>query len=408
MKDNSDSALRTPASKTISSPASQRLQSVTDNNRHPRGPPPIPPKSNLRNSASELSLPASVVVSPPPRDFESDKQTSSSGTAGTSTTGPPAYEWVPEPQVVDNESVVSGPVEGEKLAELRRNGGYKRRHQRGGWCRMLLLIIVICVVVIGLAIGLGVGLTVGRRKRGSQDNSGSSSSGSPSNNDTEGSGPQPFPIGEYTMLTALKDVSTDCTSNAETWTCYPRTVYDPSNPTSSASLATFNWVLKNTSTTFATMGTGPTTDQGIPANISISSTDNPLSISFTDQTLTYIASDSNSSSARLTFSFPMEKSVFPATSLTGDNMATQCYFNQTIFTGTLFLSAARNYPSDNSNSTSTSMQWPYAVEASQSSAGGEDSPACYEYMNGVNGNRVTTGLTAQPESSQCSCDYRNF
>ncbi|KAF2170093.1 hypothetical protein M409DRAFT_64458 [Zasmidium cellare ATCC 36951] len=408
MKDQPDTALRTPASRRISSPASQRLQSVTEN-RHPRAPPPIPVKSILRNSTSTLSLPSSIIVTPP-QDHESDKQTSSSGTAATGGTAPPSYHWVPEQRAVDNESSLdSGPVEGEKLAELRRNGGYKRRNKRGGWWRMLLVIIVVCIVVVGLAVGLGVGLTVGRREHGSQDDAGANTSGAPGN-ETQGSGPQPFPLGQYTMLTALKNVSTDCTSNAETWTCYPRTIYDPSNP-SSGGLATFDWILTNTSSIFATMGSGPTPNEGVPANISISSTDNPLSIAINNQSLTYISSASNSSTARLTFSYTMGKSVFPATSLTDNNVGTQCFFNQTVFIGTLYLSAPRNYPPEGTNSSSvqsSNIQWPYAVEVTQSSPGGEDSPACYEYMNGVNRDRITTGLTAQPQNSQCSCDYNNF
>lgn len=407
---SSDSALRQPASRRISSPASQRLQSVTEN-RHPRAPPPIPVKSSLRNSASEVSLPASIIVTPP-QDHDSDKQTSSSGTAGTTGTAPPSYRWLSGQTAADSESSVdSGPVEGEKLAELRRSGGYKRKDRRGGWWRILLVIIIVSIIVIGLAVGLGVGLTVGRHKHGSQDNADSNAPGA-SGNETQGSGPMPFPVGEYTMLTALKNVSTDCTSNAETWTCYPRTLYDASNP-NSGGLATFDWILTNTSTIFATMGSGPTTEQGVPANITISSTDNPLSIAFRDRALTYIASASNSSSARLTFSYTMEKSVFPATSLTNDSVASQCFFNQTVFTGTLYLSAPRNYPTDNSNSTGvqssgSSMQWPYAVEVTQTSGGGNDSPACYQYMNGANGDRITTGLMDQPVGSQCSCDYNNF
>ncbi|KAK4504091.1 hypothetical protein PRZ48_005006 [Zasmidium cellare] len=410
MKHQPESALRQPASKRISSPASQRLQSVSD--RHPRAPPPIPVKSILRNSTSTLSLPSSIIVTPP-QDHDSDKQTSSSGTAATSGTAPPSYKWIPEQQAGDNESSLdSGPVEGEKLAELRKNGGYRRKHKRGGWWRMLLLIIVFCVVVVGLAVGLGVGLTVGRRKHESQINESGSTASGTSGNDTQGSGPQPFPIGQYTMLTALKNVSTGCTSNAETWTCYPRTTYDPSDP-SAGGLATFDWILTNTSSIFATMGSGPTADEGVPANISISSTDNPLSIGFNDRPLTYISSASNSSTARLTFSYTMGKSVFPATSLTNNNIGSQCFFNQTVFTGTLYLSAPRNYPTENTNSSSvqsssTNIQWPYAVEVTQSSPGGEDTPACYEYMNGSNGDRITTGLTAQPASSQCSCNYNNF
>ena len=241
-----------------------------------------------------------------------------------------------------------------------------------------------------------------------QDSSTSAGSSGGNSSNTEEPGNQPFPLGEYTMLTGLTNVTTDCTSNPETWTCYPRTIYNPSSP-SSGGIATFNWGLSNTSHIYATMASNPTSNQGVPANISVSSTDNPLSISFTDRPMTYIASSSNSSSARLTFSFTMPKSVFPATSLTNDNVASQCYFNQTVFTGTLYLSAPRGYPPSNRTGLSGSnLQWPYAIEVTQSSPGGDDTPACYEYMNGQNGNRITTGLTAQAEAAQCSREYRNF
>jgi len=170
----------------------------------------------------------------------------------------------------------------------------------------------------------------------------------------------------------------------------------------------------NTDDNYATPKTvSSTPDAGIPANLTVTSENDPFGIIFSAKPLTYIASSSNSSSSRYTFSFTMPKMVVPDPAITADNSASECFFNQTLFTGTIYLSAARDYPST-SSSDSTSIggyeQWPHAVEVTQTASGGSNVPNCYETVNGVAEAPITTeaGLVPMPETNQCSCDYRNY
>lgn len=374
----------------VSTPTSPRLHAFPQQKYGaPHAAPPIPPKSILRRNDSQTSLSQGANVTPP----LGVDQRHSFDTSRTTRTGPPAYEWVPAAGVIDDED--RGPVEGEKLAALRRAGGYKRPgRSRGGWLRLGLIILAV-LLLIALIVGLAVGLTVGRRR--------SNNVQPPPQNETTPE-PQPFPLGQYGIVTALRSVTTGCTSNPATWNCFPYQIFQ--STTSDAGRTAFNWVISNSSSAYATVGTSPTPDNGIPANLTISSTNNPLTINFSDRPLTYISSASNSSSARYTFDFTMEKAFNPPVSLSGDNTATQCFFNQTTFSGTLYLSAESNYPAD--NSTSDAVQWPYAIEIAQTSPGGQDVPACYQYTDGQVGARLTTALVPQSVDAQCRCEYRNF
>ncbi|KAK4628421.1 uncharacterized protein CLAFUR5_11830 [Fulvia fulva] len=384
-------ASRRPASRRITTPSSQRLQTITEGPQF--NAPPVPPKSILRTGSLSLSFPQLFGSSTRPRNDRGNS-------ASTSRTPPPAYERSGFPLVVeDNFLDRAGPIEGEKVAELRRQRSHQNKTRGSVW-RIVLISTVAFLVVLGLAVGLGVGLTVGRRKH--QNSNGET--GAASENST-----RPFPLGEYSMVTALKQVSTNCTSNAATWSCYPYNVFDASNPLQTRAI--FNWILTNSSSDYATINTASTPDEGVPANLTISSTDNPLAITFENSSLTYISPSSNSSSARYTFNFVMEKAVIPSTSITGDNGLSQCFFNQTIFTGTLYLSAGRTYPEAGSSNTTGStgfQQWPYAIEISQTSPGGTDVPACYQYTNRVVGARITNDLTPQSADTQCTCEYQNF
>ena len=387
-----DSARRPGSSSSrngTSRPTSSRLHRIHEDATSPA--PPIPTKSALRQSASEQSLQQFIPPAAPSTSYHAHKNSYDTGR-----TAPPAYEWRPEPVLADE--VDSGPVEGEKLAALRRAGGYKRKKGGVSWRRSTWIIIAIVVLLlIGLIIGLAVGLT---RRKGSGSSGGTSST----NSGTSSPQQQPFPIGQYSMITALRTIETNCTSIAETWSCYPYNVYDPTIANSGNSV--FQWVIANSSSSYATIGSGATSDQGEPANLTISATSNPFSITFNNTALTYISPASNTSSARYTFSFTVDKAFNPPISLASDNIATQCWYNQTTFTGSLYLSAPRTYPA--SNSSDGALQWPYAIDITQESPGGTDIPACYEFIGGQVGTRITTGLTPQPTSSQCSCEYRNY
>lgn len=315
------------------------------------------------------------------------------------------------PEPIDGDEDLTAPVEGEKLAELRRSGGYIRpKRTRGGWGR-LSVIVVLVLVIIGLAVGLGVGLTAGKKHENNSSSSGGQSS-QPAGTTPDTGLTQQFPLGEYSMITALRTVITDCTANADTWRCYPYTIYDPSDgTTNTSSLATFNWIITNTSTAYATNATQSTPSDGVPSNLTISSTNNPFSVIFSNQPLTYTATSANTSSPRYTFSFTMSKSVIPSVQITDDGAAAECFYNHTIFTGTLYLSAPSTYPGDlSANDTGIGGYdpWPYAVEIQQESPGGHDVPACYEMANGAVGARILTMESTEPVGNQCLCDYRNY
>jgi len=285
----------------------------------------------------------------------------------------------------------------------------RKRRSRGGWGRLVLIVGLLFLALLALAVGLGVGMT---RKHQTNSNSGAQSS-QPAGTNPSAAPIQQFPLGEYSMITALRTVATNCTSNPSTWRCYPYTTYDPSDgSTNTSSLANFNWIISDTSSTYATNLTTSMSSQDTPSNLTISSTNNPFSISFTNQSLLYTpASSTNASSAHYTFSFTQSKSVIPSTSLLSSGAAAECFFNNTIFTGTLYLDAASTFPSG-SLASETGIggytPWPYALEISQTSGGGADVPACYEMVNGGVGNRITTATTPEAGSAECICDYRNY
>jgi hypothetical protein len=295
---------------------------------------------------------------------------------------------------------VQGPDDDEKLARLRRGEDVKDKKRRGGWKRLALIISGVLLVVIALGVGLGVGLS-------NKKKSGSNTSAQPSSPDDNP--PQKFPLGEYSMITALKTVEYGCTTNQATWRCWPYTIFSPSTNTSS--LASFNWIISNTDDTYATDSSATTPADGVPANLTVSSTNDPFGITFTDKPLTYISPSTNTSSARLTFSFSMSKVVVPSQAITTDNSNAKCFFNETTFTGTLYLSSQRNYPSadlQHSSSLGGYEQWPYAVEITQVANGGTNVPDCYETTDGQPGQPITYGLEPTPSTEECLCDYRNF
>ncbi|QIW98279.1 hypothetical protein AMS68_003797 [Peltaster fructicola] len=379
------SSLRLPAMKRISLSSSQRLSTITEGKDMP--PPTVPLRSILRPSTRNQ---ASVPMAEHPA-FRPSQDTFSSG--------PPAY-GVHGSSIADSEDLTA-PVEGDKLAQLRRGG--PQRKSRGG-CGRLLIIAAIALIVIGLAVGLGVGLTVGRRSSSSS----SDDSSSTARNSSTGSSSPSFPLGERSFVTALRVQQKDCTSKAATWRCSPEVLFSTNNTTS---LMAFNWIISNTSAQYATQSSGSTSTTGMPANLSISTTNPFDSVTFSDRDLTYIADSSNSSSARYVFNFTTSLAIAPNPPITSNGQASKCFFNSTVVSGSIYLNSARTYPDvtlQNSTSVGGFEQWPYAVEFSQVSPGGDNIPDCYETVNGVVGSRIVNGFTVEPVSNQCICDYRNF
>lgn len=400
-----DTYLNPTATKRISAPNAHRLTTITETGSgggSPQlqdddtlSPPSIPRRSSRRNSGGAS------------HSFNNSKRWSGS-TGTTLKSAPPPYDWVAEP-TTGMTTTISGPDDDEKLARLRRGEDNESR-RRGGWLRLGLIIAVVVLLAIALGVGLGVGLS--RKKSSSNDDSSGAGGGagpgsSPGEEDTP---PQKFPVGEYSLVTALKDVQYGCASLQSTWSCWPYTVYSPA--TTESSLATWNWIIRSTSDNHITKSSPSTSEDGISAGLSISATSDPFGISFTDKPLTYIHPSSNSSAARLTFTFSQRKVVIPSQPITPNNANSKCFFNETTFTGTLYLSADRDYPSQDqqdSSSVGGFQQWPHAVEISQTSNGGDDVPNCYEIVDGQLGQQIfSTSLQPMPEADQCSCEYRNF
>ncbi|KAF2719597.1 hypothetical protein K431DRAFT_347816 [Polychaeton citri CBS 116435] len=280
------SALRLPASRRISAPNASRLTAIVES------PPPIPARNPTRVvSHSSWDPPPSYRERLPGRDQLAMLDL---GDEGGQT-----------------------PDESEKLAKLRQGNPHRaRRLQRGGWSRFIILLVAALTIV---AIALGVGLGTGLKQHRSQQDQGSTDPQQIPSEPPQ----QPFPIGQWRIVTNLRSLATNCTSNPATWRCYPYTVYDSSNPSSSgASQATFDWIITNTSEIFASDTTAQVPSDG-SANLSISATDNPFSVSFTNQTLAYHADASNLSSARLTFSFEMSKMTIPQASASSTTQSLQ-------------------------------------------------------------------------------------
>lgn len=291
---------------------------------------------------------------------------------------------MPPPYVLHND-----PLEGDKLVPI---GPVVR--QRGG-CKRIGFLVLLALVAIALGIGLGVGLTRGR-------GGGGGNGASTAEPDASKPSQLAYPVGEYSLVTALRTVETNCTSDPNTWRCFPGPTFDQS---ASASLATFNWLLSNTSASYATNSSAlSTSSQGIASNLTISASNNPFSITFDSTPLTFI----NDTSPRYTFAANISQKIIPASNITADNRATVCFFNQTQVVGTLHLddTYAQQYTFTGNNASYT--LWPYAVQVELVSPGGQNTPACYYTNNGAVEAQITDVLTAQPAEDVCLCEYRNY
>lgn len=182
-------------------------------------------------------------------------------------------------------------------------------------------------------------------------------------------------------------MQTNCTANAQTWTCYPYTDYYTSN---SKSISTFDWNITGSSS----------------SGYKISSTSNPFSLSFQNAPLELL--DQGKDSERYRFQIASTKTVSPATNLTADNAAVDCDFVGNL-QANLYTKMAKEYPSDQDPSGNPSYTtWPYAVKIEQSAPGGQGVPSCYKTTESGQHGDAVTGLAAQDASTLCSCLYKNW
>ncbi|KAI9719392.1 MAG: hypothetical protein M1812_003463 [Candelaria pacifica] len=302
---------------------------------------------------------------------------------------PPRHDHESPPPPYTSFADVLGP-NGEKFSDVRNN---KHIARRGGWKRLCIIGFVVAAVLVGLVVGLAVGL---HHKSSKSDVPPAASPSASPNTQPTG----PFPVGSYSLTTFLDTVNTNCTSNSNTWRCFPYSTYEQS---ASQSEAVFNWIISSP-------------DGGSkPTNFTISSTDNPFSIGFTNISLQLW--DKGMDSERYAFQMPMDKPVSPSAPITNDNSNAICYFNRTTLQTYLYTRKGKTYPPASSTSTSSTVSsdsisgyqpWPYAVKIEQVILGGADVPECYKKINGNTGDRITTGLAPKRATDQCSCLYQNF
>lgn len=374
-----ESSLRLPANKRMGTPVSHRLNSITDpSNTSSRNSSTaqLPAASNDNDAVLPSQAPSST---PRRRSFASIRlplplPRRESGSSKISHPAPP-YDFVPEP--IEESLDGREPVEVEKLRQLRNEDD---EGEIVLWWRRKRVIALALVVItaVALAIGLGVGLS--RTKE-------SSRKAAAAGNRTET--PLEFPLKEWSLSARLVEANTGCTSNPDIWRCYPYSI---------GGAALFDLTIVNTSASYAPNNTAGK-DEGAtraPADLLISSS-NPFAIPFTNQSLTYVRSTSNSSAERFEWTFEMTKPVMPASSVMATGAAAKCSFAETVFLGTLYLSAPRSAMGEGQT---RDDEWPYAVEIRQSKQGDGGPAEC----EGMDGGRVSV----PGASGVCDCVYRNY
>ncbi|KAI1872258.1 uncharacterized protein JN550_003977 [Neoarthrinium moseri] len=318
-----------------------------DDNDTP-GAPPLPEKSPRRSQLVAEQFMQPFPREPPP---------------AYSINTPPATASTSSPQ--GKEGLHDKPVKDKKPAWLAK---------RGGWWRVAAVAIVIIACILALALGLALGL----RNRST-----------PTTTESSESFPVVFPAGSYAFNTALANISTACTSNANTFRCYPYTTYSASK---TASSATFYWTI---------------TQVGEAAYM-ISAARNPFVPQFTNISVDLL--DRGLATERMTFSFPLDLAIVPAVALDASNTAATCYFNGTTMGATIWTKKAAEYPSSANGSSATAQtstsfgNWPYAVEVSQVANSGDGVPDCRDSKGQPLGDFDLSGAA----QGNCSCMYSNF
>ncbi|CAG8981823.1 hypothetical protein HYALB_00013988 [Hymenoscyphus albidus] len=198
-----------------------------------------------------------------------------------------------------------------------------------------------------------------------------------------------FPAESYSINTYLSSVTTNCTSNPETWRCYPYTTYSQSKIDSAA---TFDWVIS--------------ADSQTPSHYLISSTPNYFSIMFTNISLSL--KSSGSQDEHLFFETNIQKSTTPATPLASENIAANCNFSNAILQGYLYTKMTKTYPTSKENTSATNIGsgafsgWPYAVRFQEVARSGRQIPTCLDANGKSSGN-----FSIQGEGKECACSYLN-
>lgn len=216
----------------------------------------------------------------------------------------------------------------------------------------------------------------------------------------------PFPAGSYTFPTYLLNISASCVTNPSAFICPPANqTYSQST---SVSAATFQWIVNATSPS-------PPSSDSLKNTYTISSTDNPFSITFPPTKLDLINQGTNNECYSFTAS-SLRKITYPRPGI-------KCYFNNTMLVGHFYTRKAPSLSNPAASSASSSANpatptgivsggytdWGHAVDVTQSINGGSGVPDCYEWNNGVLGAPVTQGFEAKrgDGAGQCECYWAN-
>lgn len=364
------------------------MRSTPTSSMHRRGDPPSSGSLPAISEDSASFLEPRAAPSVPARSLNRPLKQSPLGYEGE----PPPYSHF------DESGSVTGP-KGEKLADVRRAlGNNKHIAKRGGWKRLAIIAAVVVACIIALGVGLGVGLKhkssyvffprwrIGtdksrNRDPGSSNGGASGSIGGDQNTTSNGT----FPAGAYRFDTYLSSISTNCTSNPATWRCYPYFTYAQS-PTQS--IATFDWIITPTST---------------KNSYNISSTDNYFSILFTNASLTL--ANAGAADEHYYFQTAMQKPTKPVVQLGSQNVASTCYFNQTMLQGYLYTKMPKTLSSnvtEEMGGGDAFEAWPFAVRVNQVANAGVGTPTC------VDGSGNSLGDFGVADTSlTCGCDYMN-
>ena len=221
---------------------------------------------------------------------------------------------------------------------------------------------------------------------------------------------QVFPLGSHSFPTYLSTVTTSCTPNPTTWSCFPYQTY---NDSADGSLTSFDWIITSSADDPASA------DQ---AEYLISSSNNPFAFTFANTALRLV--DAGSDREALTFSVPMQKVVFPDSDISGNGYASLCRYNDTQFSVKLYMAKAKTYPSPSDRGANANnidgaalaeedslpakfRPWPYAVEINQTISSGSGVPDCYRMQDQkpVEQILLTGDVSA---SAECACRYLNY
>lgn len=310
----------------------------------------------------------------------------------------------------------------KKLKELRNNKFVARR---GGWKRLaggtLIFALVTAATIAGSVAGLKRGqkwdyaspslrddplrrlADVLRVRDEASDRSTTAGASTPPES------AEPFPQGSYLFSTFLDTVSTGCVEDPRAFTCYPYQTYSES---AAQSAFIFNWII------------AAATDAAAKSDFTISSSENPFALAFTDVPLRLV--DEGKEAERYVFEIPADKVVVPTGPIGGETARLGCHYNDTSFEAQLFTKRPKRrpqsarFPASPSNSAASGrwrrrvkakraqyQPWPYAVQVEQTIRSGPGVPSCFKMVNGEEKDQANVDLGVAEGAGTCRCLYRD-